>query len=99
MVVKRYYMENLKNLPEKLFNDEIYECKYEDLVDDYETESKNILNFCDLDWDDNVLNYFDNKRRVLTVSSAQIREKIYNSSVNSWVNYKDKLETYFKQLN
>ena len=82
----------------KLFNDEIYECKYEDLVNDYETESKNIVEFCGLEWDNNVINYFNNKRKVLTVSSAQIREKIYNSSINSWVNYKDKLEPYFREL-
>ena len=82
----------------KLFNDEIYECKYESLVDDYESESKNILKFCNLDWNNNIKKYFNNKRKVLTVSSAQIREKIYNSSINSWVNYKDKLEPYFREL-
>ena len=82
----------------KLFNDEIYECKYEDLVNDYETESKNILEFCGLEWDNNVKNYFNNKRKVLTVSSTQVREKIYHSSINSWINYKDKLEPYFRDL-
>ena len=86
------------NIWKKIFNDEIYECKYEDLVDDYETESKNILQFCDLEWDNKVINYFNNKRRVLTVSSAQVRKKIYHSSINSWINYKDKLEPYFRDL-
>jgi tetratricopeptide (TPR) repeat protein len=91
------YTEIMK-IWKKLFNDEIYECKYEDLVDDYESESKNILNFCDLAWDNNVINYFNNKRKVLTVSSAQVREKIYNSSINSWINYKDQLEPYLRDL-
>ena len=91
------YTETMKTW-KKIFNDEIYECKYENLVNDFENETQNILEFCDLDWDNNVKNYFDNKRKVLTVSSAQIREKIYNSSINSWMNYKNKLEDYFKEL-
>ena len=62
------------------------------------TESKNILGYCNLTWDKNVLRYFENKRRVITVSSAQVREKIYKSSLNSWINYKDDLGNFFKSL-
>ena len=54
---------------------EIYECEYENLVNNFENEVKKLLEFCKINWDKNVLNYFNNKRRVLTVSSAQIREK------------------------
>ena len=77
---------------------EIYECSYENLVYNFENEVKKLLDFCKINWDKNVLNYFNNKRRVLTVSSAQIRESVYNSSINSWLNYKKDLEKHFKKL-
>ena len=81
-----------------IFQNDIYECKYEALVNSFEKESKNILNYCNLLWDKNVLRYFENKRRVYTVSSTQIRKKIYRSSINSWINYKDDLKKYFNSL-
>ena len=81
-----------------IFQKDIYECKYEFLVNNLEKESKNILDYCNLTWDKNVLRYFENKRRVFTVSSAQIREKIYTSSIDSWMNYKDDLGNYFNSL-
>ena len=81
-----------------VFGKEIYECSYENLVYNFESEVKKLLNFCKINWNKNVLNYFNNKRRVLTVSSAQIREKVYISSVNSWLNYKKDLEKHFEKL-
>ena len=77
---------------------EIYECSYENLVYNFENEVKKLLDFCKINWDKNVLNYFNNKRRVLTVSSAQIRESVYKSSINSWLNYKKDLEKHFEKL-
>ncbi len=87
-------MKSWKNI----FGDEIYDCEYEELVDNFETEAKKILNYCQLDWDDEILSFFKNKRRVITVSSVQVRENIYKSSINSWLNYKNDLDHYFKKL-
>ena len=50
--------------------------KYEELVEDFENESKKILEFRNFHWDNNVTNYFNNKRKVLTVSSTQVRENL-----------------------
>ena len=83
---------------ESIFQKDIYECKYEVLVNNFEKESKNILDYCNLTWDKNVLRYFENKRRVFTVSSAQVREKIYTSSIDSWMNYKDELGVFLNNL-
>ena len=89
-----YTMKKWNNILGK----EIYECSYENLVYNFENEVKKLLEFCKINWDKNVLNYYNNKRRVLTVSSAQIRESVYNSSINSWLNYKKDLEKHFKKL-
>ena len=58
-----------------------------------------MLNFCDLAWDDNCLNFYENKRSVRTASSVQVRSKIYNSSINHWKKYEKFLNKYYEKLN
>ena len=72
--------------------------EFEKLVNNFEVEVKAILNYCQLDWDDEILSFSKNKRRVITASSVQVREKIFKSSINSWLNYKNDLDQYFKKL-
>ena len=98
-IVKYYNLyKNTMKKWNNVLGKEIYECGYENLVYNFEGEVKKLLDFCKIDWDKDVLNYFNNKRRVMTVSSAQIREKVYISSVNSWSNYKKDLEKHFEKL-
>ena len=85
---------DINDIFNNIFGDEIYDCEYERLVGNFEIEAKKILNYCQLDWDDEILSFFKNKRRVITVSSVQVRENIYKSSINSWLNYKNDLEKY-----
>lgn len=77
----------------------IFDVKYEDLVLNPEKEIKNLLNFCEIDWNNNCLNFHNNKRIVKTASDVQARSKIFNSSVNSWENYKNYLTKHFAKLN
>ena len=86
------YWNNL--LPNFIFN-----IKYENLISNPEDEIRNLLNFCDLDWNKDCLNFHNNKRIIKTASDVQARNKIYNSSVNSWKNYEKHLKKYFLKLN
>ena len=98
-IVKYFNLyENTMKKWNNILGKEIYECSYENLVYNFENEVKKLLDFCKINWDKSVLNYFNNKRRVLTVSSAQIRESVYKSSINSWLNYKKDLEKHFEKL-
>ena len=83
---------------QKLFKNEIYNCNYERLVNNLEEETRKVLSYCELNWEDNLLNFHKNNRRVITVSAAQIREKIYSKSINSWKNYKNELSSLFEKL-
>ena len=73
------------------FKDEVYNLTYENLINNKEVEIKNLLKFCDLEWDDNCLNPHKNKKLVGTASLAQIRAPIYQSSINKWKNVDDEL--------
>ena len=65
----------------------IYECDYEKLVNDQENESKKLIKFCNLDWEDNCIDHTKNKTGIKTVSLAQARKPVYKSSINLYETY------------
>ena len=67
----------------------IYEYHYEELVANQVDETRKILKFCNLEYEEGCINYTKNKTAVSTVSVSQAREKIYKSSVNLSEKYLD----------
>jgi Tfp pilus assembly protein PilF len=82
-----------KILPNFLFN-----IKYENLINETPDEVKKLLSFCELDWDENCLNFYNNKRPIKTASDTQARNKISKSSIDKWKNYELQLKQYFSNL-
>ena len=77
----------------------IYELNYEKLVKDKETEIRNLLDFCDLEFDNSCLNHHSKSRTpIKTVSVTQARNPIYSSSVNKNEFYKKNLNRMFSLL-
>ena len=78
--------------------DFIYDIKYENLISNTKIEIQNLLSYCNLKWSDDCLNFHNNKRSVKSASDAQVRSKIYNTSIDSWKNYEKYLKEYFVKL-
>jgi len=76
----------------KKFPRKIYDVCYEDLTTDQEQETRKLLEYCDLEWDENCLNFHKNKRSVKTASSLQVRNKMYQGSSEAWKKYEDQLK-------
>ena len=72
--------------------DHIYNLEYENLISNQSTETKKIINFCNLEWDPNCLNFTKNKTPIKTVSISQARKPIYNTSKNLSDKYLDYLD-------
>jgi len=68
------------------------EVQYEALVADLERESRRLVEFCDLPWNDACLNFHVNTAPVATASSVQVRSPIYTHSVDRWKRYGSKLD-------
>ncbi len=65
----------------------IMQVSYEALVADPEQESRAIMDFCGLEWDDGCNRFYETDRSVITASSQQVREPIYRSSVGRYRHY------------
>jgi tetratricopeptide (TPR) repeat protein len=77
----------------------IYSVSYESLVADQQGETRKLLDFCGLEWQDACLDFHRNSAATTTASASQIRRPIYDSSVSQWRHYTAQLEPLRKQLN
>jgi tetratricopeptide (TPR) repeat protein len=60
---------------------------YAELVADQEGWTRRILDFIGLEWDPRCLDFERTERTVLTVSSWQVRQKMFRTSVGRWHHY------------
>jgi tetratricopeptide (TPR) repeat protein len=76
----------------------IYECNYETMIEDQEAESRRLIDFLGLPWDDACLRFYDTERSVTTISRWQVRQPIYKSSVKRWKKYENKIQPLIEAL-
>lgn len=73
------------------FPGKIYDLNYEALTEDQEGETRKLLEYCGLDWEAGCLNFHESSRVVKTVSSTQVRKKMYKGSSQAWRKYEKHL--------
>ena len=97
----QYYglYRELMSFWEELFPNQIYDVCYEDLTANQEVETRNLLKYCELEWDENCLNFHKNMTAVKTTSSMQVRKKMYQGSSEVWKKYEAYLQPLLKGLN
>jgi len=76
----------------------IYDLHYEALVADPEVQTKELLGFCGLEWDDACLSFHETRRRVRTASASQVRQPLYKDSVQLWRRFEPQLEPLLQVL-
>ena len=76
----------------ELFPNQIYDINYEDLTNNQEKETKKLLKYCQLEWDESCLNFHTNKRAVKTASASQVRKKMYQGSSDDWKKYESHIQ-------
>ena len=89
----------LMNFWHELFPNKIYDLVYEDLTTNQEEETKKLVEYCELEWDENCLNFHNSKREVQTASVLQVRKKMYQGSSEAWKEYESYLKPLLNALN
>ena len=75
----------------EVIRERIYDLSYERLVESAEAETRPLVEFCGLSWNDACLRPADNKRAVKTASQLQVREPIHNKAMAQWKDYEPHL--------
>ena len=96
LVFVKLYLDLMEFWNKKMPKD-IYDLSYESLIENQKFETKNILKFCNLDWDSKCLEFFNTKIPIETVSIFQARQPIYKSSIKKSSKYPE-LKDFFKKV-
>jgi len=90
----QHYIEHM-NFWEKYLPNKIYNVDYEKLVIDQKKETRKLIEYINLGWEDNLLSPEKNNRAVSTASNIQVKQSIYQGSSQQWKNYKEFLNDTF----
>jgi tetratricopeptide (TPR) repeat protein len=88
-VLGAYYKqyERLMQHWNKVLHIPVLSVEYEALVGDQEAVSRQLIEFCGLEWDERVLRFHETRRDVATASFDQVRQPLYKKSVQRWKHY------------
>ncbi|MES0885090.1 tetratricopeptide repeat-containing sulfotransferase family protein [Roseibium sp. SCP14] len=92
------YVRLMNHWRELLPEDAFHSLHYEVLIDGIETEARQLIEFCGLDWDDACLEFHKSKRRVRTASVQQVRQPLYTSSKAKWRRYEKHLRPLIETI-
>jgi len=99
-ISKRYkfYRETMAHWKSVLPEGAILDIEYESLVEDPESNIREIIEFCGLEWDPACLDFSKTKRVVTTASLSQVRQPVYKTSKLRFKNYATHLKDLAKSL-
>jgi tetratricopeptide (TPR) repeat protein len=89
----RYYVlfDRLMAHWKNVFPGRILEMHYETLVASQEASSRQLLEFCDLSWNDACLHFENNPAPVNTPNAWQVRSAVYQTAINRWKVYEPQM--------
>ena len=83
------------------YNLKVHEIRYEDLINNFQSESEAVLKFLNLKWEPEMENYqytAIKRGRINTPSYSQVVQPIYKDAQYRWLNYREYLEQYLTQV-
>ena len=90
--------ENLMEFWINTLNNKIYKLDYELLTVNQESETRQLIDYLGLDWDEKCLSPQNNTRSITTASNLQVRQKVYQGSSEQWKKYQPFLNGAFDGL-
>lgn len=76
----------------------ILDVVYEELISDQAAQSRRLIDFVGLGWDERCLEFHTTKRATKTLSADQVNRPIYTSSVDRWKPYEKHLGPLLERL-
>lgn len=90
--------KDIVNHYKKIIGDGFIEVKYEKLIENPKKEINRVLNYCNLEWENNCLKFYNNKRIINTHSSIQVKENFNSNSIEKWKKYENEYTEMFDNL-
>ena len=82
----RAYVELMRHW-DSVLPGKVLKVQHEDVIDDLEGQVKRILEFCELPFEQQCIDFHETERAVRTPSAEQVRQPIYASGMGQWQHY------------
>lgn len=87
--IGRYYADYVELMAhfDQVLPGRVHRVIYEQMVSDPEAETRRLLEYCGLPFEEACLRFYENDRAVRTASSEQVRKPIFTDAADHWRNY------------
>jgi tetratricopeptide (TPR) repeat protein len=70
----------------------VHHVQYEDMVTDTENQIRQLLDYCELPFEDQCLRFYETERAIRTPSAEQVRQPVYKEGLAQWRNFEGHLK-------
>jgi tetratricopeptide (TPR) repeat protein len=93
--IGRYYADYVSLMAhyDAMLPGRVHRVMYEELVAEPEAETRRLLDYCGLAFEESCLRFYENDRAVRTASSEQVRQPIFAGGLEQWRHYEQWLDT------
>ena len=88
-----YYTDYIRamNHWHNVYGKDIYTIHYDNVINETEETIRELIDYCELPFEKECLEFYNSSRPVKTPSAEQVRQPIYKSGLNYWKNYEKHL--------
>ncbi len=92
--IGRYYSDYVALMEhwDKVLPGKVLRVHYEDVVADVDSQVRQILDYCGLPFEEACINFHQTDRSIRTPSSEQVRQPIFKSGLQQWLNFEPWLD-------
>ncbi|QMU58889.1 MAG: tetratricopeptide repeat protein [Boseongicola sp.] len=90
--------EDLMRYWDEILPGRVLEFDYDQLTEDQEGQTRLLMDYLELDWEDGVMKPHENKRSAKTASNLQVTKPIYKASSAEWQNFEPYMDGVFDGL-
>ncbi|MGI9264388.1 MAG: tetratricopeptide repeat-containing sulfotransferase family protein [Gammaproteobacteria bacterium] len=92
--IGKYYRDYVRVMDhwDKVLPGRVHRVQYEEMVSDTESQIRALLHYCDLDFEEQCLRFYETERSIRTPSAEQVRKPIYKEGMEQWRNFEAYLD-------
>ena len=92
--IGKYYRDYIRLMDhwDAVLPGRVHRVQYEEMVVDTEAQIRALLDYCELDFEQQCLRFYETDRAVRTPSSEQVRMPIYQEGLEQWRNFEAHLD-------
>jgi tetratricopeptide (TPR) repeat protein len=92
--IGKYYRDYVRLMDhwDAVLPDRVHRVQYEEMVTDTEAQIRALLDYCELDFEEQCLKFYETDRAIRTPSAEQVRKPIYNEGLEQWRKFEPHLD-------